>query len=541
MAAGRENPLDPRLRRKASRHGVAREQAARDHHGRIRRRRAARHGGDGDSPMREIVAASLDIDVGAHGAVQAAIATDILERDARLREIDAVMRAARPGDGAGDLREIDIDDLAVHALGIVCPQTLGLRISLDEMHLILASTGHAQIRERLLVERKEGAGAAVFGRHIGNARSRRGGKRGYAVAEALDEGTDHAFRAQDLGKAKRDIHRAHACGEPTRKMDSHDPRNERRDGLAETGRFGLDASDAPGKHTDTVRRRRMAIRTDNRIEIRDRLIVRRGHDALSEALDIDLMADSRFGRNDAHVLERPLRPFQKRITFGISLELHFGVRLERIGRSGAIGNDGMVDDQIERDLRIDRRSASPELFCRFAHSRKIDEDGDAREILEEHASRHIFDLAALHARQAGIDDALGETLRSLIGRSVAQDVFDKDPQRIRHFLRTWKGIARKVTIRLAVDVENGCMCHCSAYLLHDAKPARARRRRKHESPSSTLFAKRTENHHYTEVDSSKSIYARPRVADERSDETSKQEKTLPSPHAGKGGSQCIED
>ena len=163
----------------------------------------------------------------------------------------------------------------------------------------------------------------------------------------------------------------------------------------------------------------MAIRTDNRIEIRDRLIVRRSHDALSEALDIDLMADSRFGRNDAHVLERPLRPFQKRITLGISLELHFGVRLERIGRSGAIGNDGMVDDQIERDLRIDRRSAPPELFRRFTHSRKIDEDGDAREILEEHASRHIFDLAALHARQAGIDDALGETLRSFIGRSVA--------------------------------------------------------------------------------------------------------------------------
>jgi hypothetical protein len=74
----------------------------------------------------------------------------------------------------------------------------------------------------------------------------------------------------------------------------------------------------------------------------------------------------------------------------VIFELH--VLRETLRSPEGVDHHAVVDDEMDRHLRIDLRRIPPELRHRIAHRREIYDGGDPGEILHEHAGGAVLDL-----------------------------------------------------------------------------------------------------------------------------------------------------
>ena len=95
----------------------------------------------------------------------------------------------------------------------------------------------------------------------------------------------------------------------------------------------------------------------------------------------------RFGREDAQRLERRLRPAQERVALAVARELELGVAHERVGDARDVGDDRVVDDEVDGDARLDRARVAAEIGHRVAHRREVDDRGHAGEVLHRARAR----------------------------------------------------------------------------------------------------------------------------------------------------------
>ena len=86
---------------------------------------------------------------------------------------------------------------------------------------------------------------------------------------------------------------------------------------------------------------------------RDAVRIRAGPDSLGDVLQIDLMADAGAGRHNLQIVECPRTPFEEGVAFGIALIFDLDIALERMAAAGLVCHDAMVDDEMDRHLRID--------------------------------------------------------------------------------------------------------------------------------------------------------------------------------------------
>ena len=114
-------------------------------------------------------------------------------------------------------------------------------------------------------------------------------------------------------------------------LEADDLRHQHRDRLAEHGRLGLDAADAPAEHAEAVDHRRVRVGADERVGIgaEPAVGVAAVHD-LRQVLEVHLVADAGAGRHDAEVLERLLAPLEERVALAVALELELGVAGEGV-------------------------------------------------------------------------------------------------------------------------------------------------------------------------------------------------------------------
>ena len=92
---------------------------------------------------------------------------------------------------------------------------------------------------------------------------------------------------------------------------AHDLGSEQVHWLAEQHRLGLDATDAPAQHAQTVDHRGVRVGADQRVGHGHGLSV--GGSAVDDrcqVFEIDLVHDAAAGWHDTEVLERFLRPAQ---------------------------------------------------------------------------------------------------------------------------------------------------------------------------------------------------------------------------------------
>ena len=170
----------------------------------------------------------------------------------------------------------------------------------------------------------------------------------------------------------------------------------------------------------------MRVGANKRIEVSKRpLIGFTCHGNRSEALDVQLVANTGSWRNNAHVFKRFLRPFQEFVALVIAFKLKLHILLQRPSATCFIGDNRMVDYQIARHLRVDAFRVAAQLHARFAHHRKVNEYGNARKILEQNAGRAEFDFAARFTCKTRFNQTARQLKCALIGISVAQDILEK--------------------------------------------------------------------------------------------------------------------
>ena len=170
-------------------------------------------------------------------------------------------------------------------------------------------------------------------------------------------------------------------GSCTDEADPDDRGQQQRERLAEHGRLRLDPADAPAEHAQPVDHRRVRVGPDERVRVRAPVVVDE-HDT-RQVLEVDLVADAGVGGHDSNIGERVLRPPQQLVALAVAGELQFGVATKRVGATRYVGDDRVVDDQLDGHARVDLGRICPEGFHRVAHRGQIDDGGHAGEVLHE--------------------------------------------------------------------------------------------------------------------------------------------------------------
>ena len=229
--------------------------------------------------------------------------------------------------------EIELDTLRIHGIRIAgtAEQSLRLGVRLDELHARFVAAGQPQVVERHLVDRENGDGRAVLRAHVPERRAIGNRQVLEAGPEELDELSDDAVLAQPLGDREHEIGRGRAFEHRACQTEAEHRRDQHRDRLAEHGRFGLDAADAPADDAQAVDHRRVGIGADQGVRVRERPVRRfvRHHDA-GEVFEVHLMNDPGVGRHDAEIREGVLSPAQERVPLLVARELELRIQLEGV-------------------------------------------------------------------------------------------------------------------------------------------------------------------------------------------------------------------
>ena len=144
------------------------------------------------------------------------------------------------------------------------------------------------------------------------------------------------------------------------------------------------------------------------------------------------MADAGARRHHAEILERALRPLQKSVAFLILLVFLFHVLLERRRRAEEIDDHRMIDDEIDRNQRIDLVGIAAEVAHGVAHRGQIHDSGHPGEILHQHPGRTERDLALgaalLQPGRDRLDVVLGDRAAVLVAQQILQQHLHREGQ-----------------------------------------------------------------------------------------------------------------
>src|SRR5690606_29658737 len=124
-----------------------------------------------------------------------------------------------------------------------------------------------------------------------------------------------------------------------------------------------------------------------------------GPDDLGQILEVDLVAYAGARRNHSEVGEGALPPLQELVTLQVPLVLQLNVTGEGVRGTKLVHDHRVVDDEIDRDKRVDLARIAAQRVHAITHGRKVHDRRHAREVLHQYAGRAeadlLFDLATI--------------------------------------------------------------------------------------------------------------------------------------------------
>ena len=317
-----------------------------------------------------------------------------------------------------------------------------------------------EISERLLVDREEAAGRAIFRRHVGDGGAVLERQIGEADAEELHELADHAGTPQHLGDGQHEVGRGDAVLQLAGQAEADHFGDQHGDRLAEHGGFRLDAADAPAEHREPVDHGGVAVGADQRVGVGDRVAAIRllGPHRLRQIFEIDLMADAGARRHHAEIVEGARAPAQERVALAVPLIFPVDIDLERLVGAEGVDHHRMVDDEIDRRQRIDLVRIAAERRHGVAHGGEIDHRRHAGEILHQDARRAEGDLLVALALLQPLRDAANIVGGDAPPVLVAQQIFEQHLEREGQARDPGKPVGLglfqvEIVVGLAVDIE----------------------------------------------------------------------------------------
>ena len=176
-------------------------------------------------------------------------------------------------------------------------------------------------------------------------------------------------------------------------------RGEQEERLAEHAGLGLDTADPPAEDADAVDHGGVRVGPDhgvgkggaNPVDLPD------GH-RLGQVLEVDLVDDAHPRRHHAEAVERLLGPAEQGVALVVALVLALDVASIGVGTAVGVDLHRVVDDQVDRDQRVDAAGVAPAALHGAPHRGQVDDRGDAGEVLEQHPGRDEGPLAVVLGR-----------------------------------------------------------------------------------------------------------------------------------------------
>ena len=153
------------------------------------------------------------------------------------------------------------------------------------------------------------------------------------------------------------------------------------------------------------------------------------HDA-GEILQVHLVDDSRGGRNHLEIIESISAPAKELVALAVALEFALSVDQERCQRAVFIDLYRMVDDQVNRDQRVDLLRVTAQPGGGASQRRQVHHGRHTGEILHDHSSGLEGHLAAARVAAAPGCESQHILLAHLEPVTLAQGSLQQDLDRV---------------------------------------------------------------------------------------------------------------
>ena len=132
------------------------------------------------------------------------------------------------------------------------------------------------------------------------------------------------------------------------------------------------------------------------------------------------------GRDDFEGIESLHSPFQKLIARAVALEFDLHVLPQRIRRARDVNLHRVVDDQINRNQRLDNLRVLAQARHGRTHRGQIDQQRHAREILQDDAGDDEWNFGRAFGVRLPIGQSAHVVFLDLLAVKVAQHRFEHD-------------------------------------------------------------------------------------------------------------------
>ena len=368
----RQRGFDPRFARQAEPVGIARQQASGDDVARVAGVGATGDGGDDHRAVGHLPRYVIPL------------AGDAFGRQIRYR--NAGVRVARAGHVAHHRGQIEGQAaLVLRAFQAVSPQAGEFGVLLDQLNLLVFTTGQFQVIDGLLVDVEHRRRGAVFRGHVGDGRAVAEGQRRRAFAEKLQPGANDFLLAQVFGQGQDHVGSGDARLQLARQFDANAFRQAHPRRATEHHALGFEAADTDGDHAQRIDVRRVAVGADAGVRERHAFahLNHRGH-----FLQVDLVHDAVARRDHIDVLEGLFGPVDEVETVFVAAIFDGAVLLEGLGiETARLDGQRVVDDQLRRHHRVDLRRVAALQSDGIAQASEVDQRGLAEDVMADHPRR----------------------------------------------------------------------------------------------------------------------------------------------------------
>ncbi|MNP06445.1 hypothetical protein D3C76_984280 [compost metagenome] len=252
--------------------------------------------------------------------------------------------------------QVQFNGVAEYRIGsaVGAEHALSLVIGLHQGDLLLFPAGQTQVVQGFGVNREKAYGCSVLRAHIGYGCPVGQTHAGDAGAVIFHEFAHDALLAEHLGGSQRQVSGGGALRQAAGELEADNIRRDKVERLTQHAGFRLDAAYAPANNAQAVDHGGVGVGAHQGIGIGYKLIIHFFHGGDGgQIFQVDLVHNARSRRHGAEVVKGGLRPAQEAVPFPVALKLHLGIVFLRFLRAEGIHHDGVVDNQIHGDQRVD--------------------------------------------------------------------------------------------------------------------------------------------------------------------------------------------